>query len=110
MRKMLGAMTMVLALMATAASDARADHERGSGFGFGFSFGDCDGGSFRFDSGYRDSCRPRAGHYEYRTETYMISCGGWQQVFVSDCGCGHYEWQYVPPVYGTRTVRVWVNY
>ncbi|GEM_PF-2678651 len=135
MRNMLGAMTLVLALVATAASDAKADDGRRGGFGFGFSFGDGDrgsfgfdsghrdggsfrfdsgrrhDGSFRFDSGRRDSFRPQAcGRYEYRTETYLITPGGWQQVFVSDgCGCGHYETRYVAPVYGTRTVRVWVN-
>ncbi len=133
MRKMMGAMTMALALMATVASDARAEEHRRGGFGFGFGFSDDggsfgfgasdrDGGSFRFDSGRRDrgSFRhdsgrrrwhgPSAGHYEYRTETFVITPGGWQQVFVGGpCG-GRYEWRYVAPVYGTRTVRVWVNY
>lgn len=111
MKKTIGAMAMVLALMATAATDARADHERGGGFGFGFSFGDGKGGFFRFDSGgFGCAPLPRAGHWEYRTERYLISPGGWQQVWVGG-GCGgRYEYQYVPPVYGTRTVRVWVNY
>lgn len=117
MQKMLGALVMSLAVLAAAPSDAKAHdrHHRGSDVGFGFSFGD--GGSFWFGSGgctnpapYFAPTRPSCGHWEYRTETYLVQAGYWNRVFVNDCHCGHWETVWVAPVYGSRTVRVWVNY
>lgn len=117
MQKMLGALVMSLAVLAAAPSDAAAHdrHRHHSDSGFGFSFGD--GGSFWFGSGSREpapSC-PRevrtCGHWEYRTETYLVQAGYWNRVLVSDaCGYGRWETVWVAPLYGSRTVRVWVNY
>lgn len=119
MRKVLAAMTLAVGLMAMAPTQARADH---FGFGFRFGGGGCDGGyvGFGYSDPYcaprpscgpyvvYDTCRP-CGHWECRTESYIVTCGFWERVWVADCGCGHWESRWVPPVYGTRTVRVWVQ-
>lgn len=122
MMKTLAAMTLALGVFGLAPADAKAD-----GW-FGFSFGDRhdrhhgDGWSVGFSVPIHDhaadcccaSCRPVYVEpcypvYEWRTETYLVCAGRWDRVWVGDCGCGRWEYQWIPPVYGTRTVRVRVR-
>ncbi len=119
MQKILGALVMSLAVLGAAPSDAKAhDRHRSHGdSGFGFNFGDGGSFSFGFGSGNRQPApsfareMPTCGHWEYRTETYVVQAGYWSRVLVSDaCGFGRWETVWVQPVYGSRTVRVWVNY
>ncbi len=124
MKKMIAATMLAFGLFGAAATDAKAD-----GW-FGFSFGDDhsrrgrhrDGWSVGFSvpthahasncccSGcqpvYVEPCYPV---YEWRTETYLVCAGRWDRVWVGDCGCGHWEYRWIEPVYGTRTVQVRVR-
>lgn len=121
MRKAIAALALTVGMLGLAPTTAKAD-----GFGFGFSFGDrhhsgsfgySDGCSGGYWGGYDGGCRPvvtyddcyrPCGHWEYRCESYIVTCGFWDRVWVNDCSCGHWETRWVAPVYGTRTVRVWV--
>ncbi len=115
MMKMLGALVLAVGILGAAPTMAAAHgHHDHGGFGFGFNFGGCDGGSFGYSGGcYEppvivDPGCGGCGHWEYQTETYMVSCGYWNRVWVGDCCCGHWENVWVAPVYGSRTVRVWI--
>ena len=134
---MLGVLVIALAILGAAPLGALAqgdhDHDRDrdrdgrrvtvhfgdGGFGFGFGFGhtsdwrdrDRHGwGVYTEHDRWRGYSTPvRAGHYEYQTETYIVTPGYWAQTFVHDRYSGHYENVWVPPVYGRRTVTVWVQ-
>ena len=93
MKQAIAALALTVGLLGIAPSTAKAD-----GFGFGFSFGDRHrGGYVGFSDGYSggcggyttptyyhedDCCRP-CGHWEYRCESYIVTCGYWDRVWVN---------------------------
>ncbi len=140
MKKLVGASLVMLGMLGAAPLAALAeDHDHHNdhvtvhfgGDGFGFSFG---GGGSHWDTRGRQSSRDRndwrvheerdwrggwsvgytqpvtTGHWEYQTETYIVTPGYWRQTFVSNGYSGHYVNTWVEPVYGTRTVSVWVRW
>ncbi len=56
------------------------------------------------------------GHYEQRYETVVVVPAHYERAYVAPyylCGqcvrTGYYQTVYVPPVYGTRAIAVWVE-